>query len=493
MNHIVTHGTDEELLAVSQHRCEIAFTDLVIGDPGCKIYGALPTDTMHALRICTMGRVVQLIFDCTTPKQKYNLDKLAQSFHKQHRQTGRKFFPKTDFSNGVSSLSNITASERCGQVFLLVCLSQFEEGWRILNQALLSKGCNTNLGEVLETLEAICCFDAWTRLDKFWHHSDQEQLADQAKESLAQLLLMVCNCLPRENGNGWKVPTFHNLMHIVSDMCKYGKPKESNTEVGEKNHKVFAKRIGRRCRKQHKTFAKQASSRLSEAFIIEKMASLMGLMDEFNFEKTDSPELVIGNNDTECAQGTHFIIQHNGDKVEAIWQSVTEEHLLTSDQDVLDYLLSHFSMNEDNVISVHCCTEYQYKSVLIRSHPCYKGEGPWFDWVNVNLEEITINEVIFPGGMYPCKVLAIVPKQFNPFLNETHILVKRALARTQNDSVLFTEWKLMDDYLFVPIDSIDQSVFVMELSHDKIAVALQYSEWPSQFTDTTGYLPNTSN
>jgi hypothetical protein len=33
-------------------------------------------------------------------------------------------------------------------------------------------------------------------------------------------------------------------MHIVSDMCKYGKPKEANTEVGEKNHKVFAKCIG---------------------------------------------------------------------------------------------------------------------------------------------------------------------------------------------------------------------------------------------------------
>jgi hypothetical protein len=84
-------------------------------------------------------------------------------------------------------------------------------------------------------------------------------------------------------------------------------------------------------------------------------------------------------------------------------------------------------------------------------------------------------------------------KQFNPFLDETHILVKSALAPTQNDSVLFTEWKLMDGYLFVPTDSINESVFVMELSHDKIAVALQYSEWPSQLTNTTGYLPNTSN
>ena len=89
-----------------------------------------------------------------------------------------------------------------------------------------------------------------------------------------------------------------------------------------------------------------------------------------------------------------------------------------------------------------------------------------------------MNGVLYPNDKYPCKVLAIMPKQYNSFVEETSILVQSALARTENDSVLFTEWKLMDDYLFVPIDSIDQSVFVMELSHDKIAVALQYSEWP---------------
>jgi hypothetical protein len=222
------------------------------------------------------------------------------------------------------------------------------------------------------------------------------------------------------------------------------------------------------------------------------MASAMGLMDEFTSEKSDSPELMNGSNLTECALGTHFTIQHNGVNVEAKWQSVTEEHLLTSDQDVLDYLFSLFSTNEDNVMSVHCCTEYQSKSVFIRSHPSYKGEGPWFDWVYVHFKKRCINGKEVPRGMYPCKVLAIVPKQFNSFLDETNILVKSALVRTRKDSALFTEWKLMDDYLFVPIDSLEQSAFVLVLSDDKIAVALQYSEWASKFTDTTVYSPKTT-
>ena len=105
----------------------------------------------------------------------------------------------------------------------------------------MNKGHQTNLSEVLEALEALSCFDAWSWMDTFWKLSQQNKYAMEVKQSLAAMLTMVCDRLPRQTGNGWKLPTFHNTMHIISDMCKYGKPKEANTEVGEKNHKVFAK------------------------------------------------------------------------------------------------------------------------------------------------------------------------------------------------------------------------------------------------------------
>jgi hypothetical protein len=70
-------------------------------------------------------------------------------------------------------------------------------------------------------------------------------------------------------------------------------------------------------------------------------------------------------------------------------------------------------------------------------------------------------------------------------MEETSILVWSALAHTENDSVLFTEWELMEGYIVGPIDSIHESDFVLELGRNKkIAVALPYSEWPSCFTDT---------
>jgi hypothetical protein len=95
---------------------------------------------------------------------------------------------------------------------------------------------------------------------------------------MAKMMNMIDNHLPHEAGNGWKLPTFHNSMHTVDDMCKFGKPKEANTEVGEKNHKFFAKRIGCRCRKQHKSFTRQVSVCLSDSFVIEKLASRRELL-----------------------------------------------------------------------------------------------------------------------------------------------------------------------------------------------------------------------
>ena len=132
-------------------------------------------------------------------------------------------------------------------MFLFICLAQFDVGWHILDEGLVTSTHKTDLRKVLQALEALSCFDAWTWMDKHWKLTQQKNSAE-AKESITELLCMLCNSLPHTDGNGWKLPTIHNTMHIVGKMCKYGKPKESNTKVGEKNHKVLAKRsIGCHC------------------------------------------------------------------------------------------------------------------------------------------------------------------------------------------------------------------------------------------------------
>jgi hypothetical protein len=187
---------------------------------------------------------------------------------------------------------------------------------------------------------------------------------------------------------------------------------------------------------------------------------------------------------------THYTLHLNGNnKIEVTWHSATEKHLLTCAMDVATCIWNHYVSADSNITTINCCTEYMYKNIhnrlVMRCHPSYQGEGPWFDWVNVHLEAHILNGKVFPEGRYPCKVMAIVPKQQNAFIEETSIVVQRAQARTENDSVLFVEWELMEGYHIVAPNSIVENLFLLELDSNKIAVALPYSEWPSCFTDTS--------
>jgi hypothetical protein len=190
---IAIHRTLEECQAVLQHNVYNAFADIEIGDPHYKIFGSVPTDPMHSLCKGIMECSMNWIFDCMTDKQKIYLDELAKRFDHNHHQTACKSFPQTIFSNGVTSLAKQTAAKSCSQVFLLVCLSKFDDEWSLLNNALMCKGQNTDLSEVLEALEAMSCFDAWTRIDSYWKLTQQRKFLTEAHQALSQLLSMLCD------------------------------------------------------------------------------------------------------------------------------------------------------------------------------------------------------------------------------------------------------------------------------------------------------------
>ena len=88
-----------------------------LADPGLGIFGATPIGTMHAFRKGVIEKVTKLVLDSFPASKKAAFDDLAIAFHKSHQQTHQKEYPSTDFSNRVTYLTKITASERVGIVF----------------------------------------------------------------------------------------------------------------------------------------------------------------------------------------------------------------------------------------------------------------------------------------------------------------------------------------------------------------------------------------
>jgi hypothetical protein len=101
----------------SQHQLMNAFNCIVFADPVRGIFGATPVETMHAFGKSVVENVAKLVLSKVPASKKAAFDILATAFHKSHRQTFCKAYPKTSWSNGVT---NITANKRLGLVF--VCL-----------------------------------------------------------------------------------------------------------------------------------------------------------------------------------------------------------------------------------------------------------------------------------------------------------------------------------------------------------------------------------
>jgi hypothetical protein len=140
--------------------------------------------------------------------------------------------------------------------------------------------------------------------------------------------------------------------------------------------------------------------RLSDSFVIDKLASAMQLFDEDDDD--DEVCATIHNaaddsNKESTMGGTHFTVDVIGNKIQVSWWSTTEKHLLTYDTDVVTFIQHHY-MSTENITTIYCCTEYMHTQLLMRCHPSYQGEGPWFDWVSVHFVACTLDDIAFPDG-----------------------------------------------------------------------------------------------
>jgi len=174
------------------------------------------------------------------------------------------------FQYGITNLTKISAAERYGLVFLFVILSTYDEGWQILDTT-LQKKTTTNLRKVLELFEAMLCFDAWLRMPTFWSvNQEQQQGKLDAVASICKLMQMCKSRILTDKCARWNFPKFHELLHIVEDIVRFGAPINYSAERSELLLIPAAKKPGRRSQKRHdgSSYERQAAQRLSASFMI---------------------------------------------------------------------------------------------------------------------------------------------------------------------------------------------------------------------------------
>ena len=200
---------------------------------------------MHVVRGGVLEKITILVLENVPSGLKAKLDDLAKRFHEKHRQTCRKMYPSTDFCNGITNLKKLTLTERHGLVFLFVIIFLYDEGYDILDETLREK-TTTTLPDVINLFEMILCFDAWIRMPTFWSRDSEAEMKVSAQDSIRNLMKLCQEYIPTVNANKWNIPKFHELLHIVDDISRFGAPMNYSADRPESLVIPAAKLPGRR-------------------------------------------------------------------------------------------------------------------------------------------------------------------------------------------------------------------------------------------------------
>lgn len=120
------------------HPVDLAFYHLDMGPNKRGVTGCTPTDCMHAFESGIVEMVLDVILSPLSNSSKKELDCLVMKLfdHNANRCTARENYPRTNFVNGFSSLSNLTADERIARLFTLCIVGDTKEGQAILKDRL---------------------------------------------------------------------------------------------------------------------------------------------------------------------------------------------------------------------------------------------------------------------------------------------------------------------------------------------------------------------
>jgi len=473
MHTIATNSTIDYRKRWSQHQLENAFIEMPLADPVYGIFGATPVDTMHAFRKGIIESTTCFIIDQLSIGQKTMLDQMAINFNYNHAQTCRKEYPMMNLSSSITGLTKISASERVGLLFLMVILANIDRGSAIFEAAFALKDNGKTVQDIIEVLEALLTFDAWLNQDSYWALQNATRYMRSAQNSIQALLQLCKECFPHHK---WQFPKFHEMLHIINDMERFGATKNFSAQRPESLLIHAAKRPGRRARKIQSgaAYDVQAANRVIESFFIKKFNQ--------EYHKDITPCLEDDNNNsvTICnstGRGTFGFASydHLTKKYSIQWQtkSKANEQSMELPQDLLKHVVEQFG----NPVTV--CTEFRRDSLIFRCHPKFQSSLPKYDWMNV----------CFDTGIFPCRLALVVINECEETgIKEYQLIVQSTTSKTNhpqcNGSVLFTEWNWSSAYLSILPENIVGHCFVVtNLEHpSRVLETLPYCEWAQQFT-----------
>ena len=215
------------------------------------------------------------------------LDCLARSLTDLPRQRcvssgSDKAMPRLLWKDGISNLTDLTASCKVGIMFTVTVLSLRVEGQAYFSKVL---GNPRAVNDMRECFQMILCYWMWLKKDKYWVRNDYECMQN-ATNAIRAMLSRIVDLWPRQEGQGWELAKFHEQLHVPDDIYQNGAPLGTHSGPVEHNHIRMVKRPCHQTQKRRTELDKQLAKRIHEIYLVntalEKMQSSYSITADDN-------------------------------------------------------------------------------------------------------------------------------------------------------------------------------------------------------------------
>ena len=436
IQHLINTNDTVKLKKLSFHNLKNnAFRDICFGGDPCGIYGATLPELLHVLRITLTSHAITAFTDRSSQRNIDTLHVISKKLGLHGaKQSDRSFF-KIKFSQAITDLAKLDGDHKLGSVFLLFL--------SLYSSCGLINFCSdySNLKLILPAVEQLLIFHEWAMAEEhpildLFECDINEETADKienaqfniygkspAYKATKRMMESYKMGVQRSKGNGFQFPKFHQLLHSILNILRHGSMRNFDGARCEGIGKTNAKEPSRRTQRNTKTVLEQTGMRYIENCIFDKCISDIQVHLK-NFGISDESKTTPKKNDNTSRkdycnlQGscyTIYIDEVQNDREHLVLEWMSEKTVildygqaLNAAQFAFNYLKIGLPDSDLNTQELTFKTEYiSDDGHLYRSHPSYRSEGPWHDWVlvnwevdNENGEDDEVESNVIPGRIY---------------------------------------------------------------------------------------------
>jgi len=218
--------------------------------------------------------------------------------------------------------------------------------------------------------ESMLTAEAW--MNQNTHN--KEEVTSVAPVKIASLMESYKTVVNRSEGNGLKLPKFHQLKHLPRYILKFGAPNNFNTSRCESHHIHLSKRPASTAQKRDECFETQVGKRIVDSVVLDRAA------------QTLLPSSIATVPVATQICGTRFsvVLLESGNHYSAVPYSGKSTEL-PFESPLLDAFATAFSGYFPEADGIPCFTEHKRidsnsdRMFVFRGHPLFRGKS-WNDW-----------------------------------------------------------------------------------------------------------------